>query len=74
MNAKHTSTDVNHADGSIVNWFVLNGTDSGTEINFNNETFGVVNCAGQKSVVDSDGATIANEYVSAIVLRTCKSN
>jgi hypothetical protein len=70
--ATFSSKDQNWQSGTTTYWFVLDGTDYGTNKTFDNETFGIVDCAGEKSVVEFDGAPVHNEYVDAIVLRVCK--
>ena len=66
------SKDQNWQDGTTTYWFVLDGTDYGTGRHFNSELFGIVDCAGDKSVVEADGDSVSNEYLAAIVLRECK--
>ena len=70
--ATFISKDQNWQDGATTYWFVLDGTDYGTEKTFENETFGVVDCVGKKSVVYADGQPVANDYEASIVLRDCK--
>jgi hypothetical protein len=70
--ATFTGKDQHWANESTVYWFNLDGDDYGTEKTFENESFGIVDCNGQKTVVDVDGGTVLNEYVTAIVLRDCK--
>lgn len=70
--ANYISKDQNFQNESTTYWFILDGMDYGTEKTFESETFGIVDCNGKKSVVDVDGAPVANEYTVAIVLRECK--
>ena len=72
ITAKFTGKDQNWANESTTYWFVIDGTDYGTEKTFENEEFGIVDCNGDTTVVDADGARTANEYVDAIVKRVCK--
>jgi len=70
--ANYISKDQHFQNASTTYWFILDGTDYGTGKTFESEEFGIVDCNGKKSVVDVDGAPVANEYTAAIVLRDCK--
>jgi hypothetical protein len=72
MSATHIQTDVNYQDGSIVNWFVVSRKESEADSVSEVQTFGIVDRAGQKSVVYSDGEPLRNDYLAAIVLRECE--
>jgi hypothetical protein len=72
MPAKHTSTDVNHQDGSIVNWFIVSIKEAESDSVFEIEKFGIVERDGKKSVVYFDGEPLRNDHLAAIVLRECK--
>ena len=60
----------NWQDGTIVCWFVLDGTDNGTGRDFDKELFGIT--SDDKSVVEADGDCVGDEYLADIVLRECK--
>lgn len=72
ITATFSSKDRNWQNESTTYWFVINGTDRGTEKSFDNQTFGIVDCNGDKSVVEADGSPTSNEYITQIVLRDCK--
>ena len=70
--ATFTGKNQNSQNGTTTYWFVLDGTDYGTDREFDNETFGIVDAGGVLSTVESDGAPTQNEYLAAIILRECK--
>lgn len=67
--ATHISTDQDWQDGIAIYWFDLEGTDYGTEVEFNGEMFGIAESDEPSKVLDADGAPMTDSDHVTIAVR-----
>ena len=70
MNIEFIESDQNWTEEKTTYWFKLTGTDYGTDIEFNGETFGVVESGCDTPViVAADGSPLTNGDHAEIAVR-----
>jgi hypothetical protein len=71
LTATLIETRQNHQNETTTYWFNLNGMDRGTEVEFNNDVIGIVDCNGDISIVGEEGETIESCDSEAIAISNC---
>lgn len=67
--AKFTGKDQNWEEESTIYWFTLSGTDYGTEVEFNDEVFGIEESGDDTRVLDADGGPLTDSDYTTIAVR-----
>lgn len=63
--------DQNWQDETTIYWFELTGEDHGTSVDFEGETFGIVEHGPDSNVVDSDGMPLTEgDHITIAVRNT----
>lgn len=67
--ATFLSVDQNWQDETTIYWFRLDGTDYGTKIEFDGETFGIAESGGDDRILDEDGSPLTEGDHQTIAVR-----
>lgn len=67
--ATFTGKDQNWEEESTIYWFTLSGADHGTDVEFDDETFGIEESGDETRVLDADGAPLTDSDYTTIAVR-----
>jgi len=69
MEARYLTKDQNWQDETTIYWFELTGTDYGTGVEFDGQTFGVAESGPDSMIVNADGAPLVDGDHEEIAVR-----